>query len=73
MVRNKYYHELEVNRRRLDSIFEKMNLTKTTAAQKEKYFQDHFVDWFGLKNIYVYKRFIERSIFTQWEFQPPKF
>jgi hypothetical protein len=67
LVRNKYFHELEINRRKLDNIFERVSLEKATSSQKEKYFRNHFLDWFGLKNIYIYKRFIDKSVFSLWE------
>ncbi len=66
IIRNKYQHELEVQRRKLDAIFDKMKETKIFRLQKEQYFQNHFSDWFGFKNIFVFKRFIDRSVFMNW-------
>lgn len=66
VVRQKYQNEVEIHRRKLDAIFAKMGTSKAALMQKENYFQDHFIDWFGLRNIYVYKRFVDRSIFVNW-------
>lgn len=67
LVRNRYQHALEIHRRKLDSIFGKLKNNNTTKAQKEKYFQNHFIDWFGFREIFVYKRFVDRSVFTNWQ------
>ncbi len=66
IIRRKYQNELEIHRRKLDAIFSKMGNARNVMIQKENYFQAHFLEWFGLRNIYVYKRFVERSIFTHW-------
>lgn len=62
-VSKRYYAELDRITGVIDEVIKKSNLEYKTNINKFELFKGKWNQWFGLANIVIYKRFIEKTIF----------
>jgi hypothetical protein len=62
-VSKRYYSELDRITKVIDEVIKKSNLEYKTNINKFELFKGKWNQWFGLANIVIYKRFIEKTIF----------
>ncbi|MDY6968985.1 MAG: hypothetical protein SVR08_10090 [Spirochaetota bacterium] len=63
IISQKYYSEVDRNKERLNSFINNIMSESDKKIDKDKIFRSKWNDWFGMTNIIVYKRFVERTIF----------
>jgi hypothetical protein len=62
-VSKRYYAEMDRISNVLDEVIKKSNLEYKTNINRLELFRSKWNQWFGLANIVIYKRFIEKTIF----------
>ncbi len=62
-VSKRYYAEMDRITNVIDEVIKKSNLDYKTNINKFELFRSKWNQWFGLANIVIYKRFIEKTIF----------
>ncbi|GEM_PF-351548 len=63
-VSRKYYSEIDRITSVIDEVAKKSNLDSRAASHKLELFRSKWNQWFGIAHIVIYKRFIEKTIFT---------
>lgn len=62
-VAKKYAEELEKYNARIEEIVRKHGLESHPRFNKQEFFKSKWNTWFGVENIVVYNRFLERTLF----------
>lgn len=63
LVTARYYSELEKYNKKLDELILENKLNHDKKFSREEFFRSKWDEWFGVNNIILYNRFIERTIF----------
>lgn len=63
-VSRKYYSEIDRITSVIDEVAKKSNLDSRAVSHKLELFRSKWNQWFGIAHIVIYKRFIEKTIFT---------
>jgi len=63
VVSKRYYSEVDAGNVRLNELVQKLRLGADPKFNRDEYFKSKWNEWFGVTNMVIYNRFVEKTIF----------